>query len=86
MQSYADAIVSSFEDPEKILEQAVVDMNNDLIRIRQATAQVCIELVTFFFFFLIIFLSCSQLLLINHYNSAWFSLLIQFVKKGSYNA
>lgn len=41
MQSYANAIISSFEDPEKILEQAVMDMNNDLIKVRQATAQVC---------------------------------------------
>lgn len=42
MQSYANAIISSFEDPEKILEQAVLDMNNDLVKVRQATAQVCI--------------------------------------------
>ncbi|KAK7243225.1 hypothetical protein RIF29_38016 [Crotalaria pallida] len=40
VKSYADAILSSFEDPEKILEQTVVDMNNDLIKVRQATAQV----------------------------------------------
>ncbi|KAK7394649.1 hypothetical protein VNO78_15183 [Psophocarpus tetragonolobus] len=40
IKSYANAIISSFEDPEKILEQAVLDMNNDLIKIRQATAQV----------------------------------------------
>lgn len=35
------AAVSSAEDPEKILDQAVTDMNNDLIRLRQATAKVC---------------------------------------------
>lgn len=40
MQSYANAIVSSFEDPEKILEQAVLEMNDDLTKMRQATAQV----------------------------------------------
>jgi phage shock protein A len=40
IKSYANAIISSFEDPEKILEQAVVDMNDDLIKLRQATAQV----------------------------------------------
>nr|KYP64183.1 hypothetical protein KK1_018773 [Cajanus cajan] len=40
IKSYANAIISSFEDPEKILEQAVLDMNNDLIKVRQATAQV----------------------------------------------
>ncbi|KAH7543477.1 hypothetical protein FEM48_Zijuj02G0188300 [Ziziphus jujuba var. spinosa] len=40
VKSYANAILSSFEDPEKIIEQAVLDMNNDLIKMRQATAQV----------------------------------------------
>ncbi|PON59118.1 PspA/IM [Parasponia andersonii] len=40
IKSYANAILSSFEDPEKILDQTVVDMNNDLIKMRQATAQV----------------------------------------------
>lgn len=40
IQSYVNAIVSAFEDPEKILEQAVIDMNNDLTKMRQATAQV----------------------------------------------
>ena len=28
------------EDPEKILEQTVLEMNDDLIKMRQATAQV----------------------------------------------
>lgn len=55
MQSYANAIISSFEDPEKILEQAVLDMNNDLIKVRQATAQVCYEFVTPFILFTFIF-------------------------------
>jgi hypothetical protein len=32
--------VSSAEDPERILDQAVEDMNNDLIRLRHATAKV----------------------------------------------
>ncbi|KAE9448050.1 hypothetical protein C3L33_20073, partial [Rhododendron williamsianum] len=38
--SYANAIISSFEDPEKILEQSVLEMNDDLTKMRQATAQV----------------------------------------------
>lgn len=32
--------MSSAEDPEKILEQAVEDMQGDLIRLRQAAAEV----------------------------------------------
>jgi phage shock protein A len=32
--------VSKAEDPEKILEQAVNDMQGDLIKMRQASAQV----------------------------------------------
>lgn len=32
--------VSNAEDPEKILEQAVEDMQNDLVKMRQASAQV----------------------------------------------
>ncbi|XP_074343311.1 membrane-associated protein VIPP1, chloroplastic-like [Apium graveolens] len=39
IKSYANAILSAFEDPEKILEQAVSEMNDDLIKMRQATAQ-----------------------------------------------
>ncbi|KAE8729766.1 Membrane-associated 30 kDa protein [Hibiscus syriacus] len=40
VKSYANSILSSFEDPEKILDQAVLEMNNDLVKMRQATAQV----------------------------------------------
>ncbi|CAA2958156.1 membrane-associated VIPP1, chloroplastic [Olea europaea subsp. europaea] len=40
VKSYANAVISSFEDPEKILEQSVIEMNDDLIKMRQATAQV----------------------------------------------
>ncbi|KAK6915470.1 PspA/IM30 [Dillenia turbinata] len=40
VKSYANAIISSFEDPEKILEQTVLEMNDDLTKLRQATAQV----------------------------------------------
>uniref|UniRef100_A0A1S3WZF8 Membrane-associated 30 kDa protein, chloroplastic n=1 Tax=Nicotiana tabacum TaxID=4097 RepID=A0A1S3WZF8_TOBAC len=40
VKSYANALISTFEDPEKILEQTVLEMNNDLIKMRQATAQV----------------------------------------------
>ncbi|KAG6531745.1 hypothetical protein ZIOFF_005565 [Zingiber officinale] len=39
-QSYANSILSSMEDPEKILDQAVLEMNDDLTKMRQATAQV----------------------------------------------
>ncbi|KAL3650111.1 Membrane-associated protein vipp1, chloroplastic [Castilleja foliolosa] len=38
--SYANALVSFFEDPEKIMEQSVTEMNGDLVRMRQATAQI----------------------------------------------
>ncbi len=34
-----NSMVSQSEDPEKILEQAVLDMQNDLIQVRQAVAQ-----------------------------------------------
>ncbi|KAG8655407.1 probable membrane-associated 30 kDa protein, chloroplastic [Manihot esculenta] len=40
VKSYANAILSSFEDPEKILDQTVLEMNDDLTKMRQATAQV----------------------------------------------
>ncbi|KAL5784142.1 hypothetical protein ACOSQ2_006534 [Xanthoceras sorbifolium] len=40
IKSYANSVLSSFEDPEKILEQTVLEMNDDLIKMRQATAQV----------------------------------------------
>ncbi|GAA0166976.1 hypothetical protein Leryth_007701 [Lithospermum erythrorhizon] len=40
VKSYANAVISSFEDPEKILEQTVLEMNEDLVKLRQATAQV----------------------------------------------
>lgn len=39
-KSYANALVSSVEDPEKVLDQAVEDMQNDLIRLRQGAAEV----------------------------------------------
>lgn len=38
--NYTSHAVSSAEDPEKILDQAVEDMQNDLIRLRQAAAEV----------------------------------------------
>ncbi|KAG8078731.1 hypothetical protein GUJ93_ZPchr0007g6289 [Zizania palustris] len=40
VRSYGNAVLSSFEDPEKILDQAVLEMNDDLTKMRQATAQV----------------------------------------------
>ena len=36
-------LVSKAEDPEKILEQAVVDMQEDLIKLRQAVARAIAE-------------------------------------------
>lgn len=39
-KSYANSLVSAAEDPEKILDQAVADMQADLIKLRQAAAQV----------------------------------------------
>ncbi|CAH8361327.1 unnamed protein product [Eruca vesicaria subsp. sativa] len=40
VKSYANALISSVEDPEKILEQIVIEMNSDLTKMLQATAQV----------------------------------------------
>ncbi|KAL4428577.1 hypothetical protein ABPG77_008889 [Micractinium sp. CCAP 211/92] len=40
VKSYVNSAVSAAEDPEKILDQAVADMQNDLIRLRQAAAEV----------------------------------------------
>lgn len=40
VKSYVNSAVSAAEDPEKILDQAVSDMQNDLIRLRQAAAEV----------------------------------------------
>nr|XP_011465137.1 PREDICTED: membrane-associated protein VIPP1, chloroplastic-like [Fragaria vesca subsp. vesca] len=37
LKSYVNAIISSFEDPEKIVEQAVLEMNDDLVKMRQST-------------------------------------------------
>ncbi|MDJ0554459.1 MAG: PspA/IM30 family protein [Microcoleaceae cyanobacterium MO_207.B10] len=34
-----NSLVSGAEDPEKILEQTVIDMQNDLVKLRQAVAQ-----------------------------------------------
>ena len=39
VRSNLNAAVSSAEDPEKILEQAIVDMQEDLIQMRQAVAR-----------------------------------------------
>lgn len=38
--SYANSLVSAAEDPEKILDQAVLEMQEDLVKMRQASAQV----------------------------------------------
>ncbi|MGB3296326.1 MAG: PspA/IM30 family protein [Phormidesmis sp.] len=39
VRSNLNAAVSSAEDPEKILEQAIIDMQEDLVQMRQAVAQ-----------------------------------------------
>ena len=39
VRSNLNAAVSAAEDPEKILEQALIDMQEDLIQLRQAVAQ-----------------------------------------------
>ncbi|KAG5008517.1 hypothetical protein JHK82_026446 [Glycine max] len=46
MHPYANAIISSLEDPENILEQGVLDMNNDLIKVCQATTRACTQLMS----------------------------------------
>jgi phage shock protein A len=38
LRSNVNAVVSASEDPEKILEQTVVDMQEDLVKLRQAVA------------------------------------------------
>ena len=38
MRPYANALVSAAEDPEKMLDQAVLDMQNDLVKMRQQSA------------------------------------------------
>ncbi|XP_073102333.1 membrane-associated protein VIPP1, chloroplastic-like isoform X2 [Elaeis guineensis] len=40
IKSYANSVLSCLEDPEKKLEQAVLEMNDDLTKMRQATAQI----------------------------------------------
>jgi len=40
MRRVTPRAVSKAEDPEKILEQSVNDMQGDLIKMRQASAQV----------------------------------------------
>ncbi|WP_460193853.1 PspA/IM30 family protein [Thermosynechococcus sp. FA-CM-4201] len=39
IRSNLNALVSAAEDPEKILEQTIIDMNADLVKLRQAVAQ-----------------------------------------------
>jgi phage shock protein A len=39
-RSYANSVVGGAEDPEKILDQAVNEMQSDLIKMRQSSAQV----------------------------------------------
>lgn len=39
IRSQINSLVSKAEDPEKILEQTVIDMQEDLIQVRQAVAQ-----------------------------------------------
>ncbi len=39
IRANVNSLVSGAEDPEKILEQTVIDMHNDLVKLRQAVAQ-----------------------------------------------
>ena len=39
VKSNVNAIVTAAEDPEKILEQSIIDMQEDLVQLRQAVAQ-----------------------------------------------
>lgn len=43
VKSYANAVVSSAEDPEKLLDQTVIEMGEDLAKMRQASAQVRLQ-------------------------------------------
>jgi len=43
LRSNVNDLVSKAEDPEKILEQAVIDMQEDLVQLRQAVARVIAE-------------------------------------------
>jgi len=40
VRSYTNSVLNKLEDPEKILDQAVEDMQSDLVKMRQASAQV----------------------------------------------
>jgi len=40
VRSYVNAVITAAEDPEKMLEQSVQDLQNDLVKMRQASAQV----------------------------------------------
>merc|ERR1719324_1447703 len=40
VRSYVNAAITAAEDPEKMLEQSVQDLQNDLVKMRQASAQV----------------------------------------------
>ncbi|UPR00867.1 PspA/IM30-like protein [Chloropicon primus] len=40
VRSYVNAAITAAEDPEKMLEQSVSDLQNDLVKMRQASAQV----------------------------------------------
>lgn len=72
ISSYVNAFITAAEDPEKILDQTVNEMNGDLIKMRQATAQVM----------------ASQKQLENKYNSAqktaddWYKRAQLAIEKG----
>ena len=40
VKSNVNQVISNHEDPEKVLEQAVADMQKDLVKVRQAYAEV----------------------------------------------
>jgi len=39
VKSNVNAMVTAAEDPEKILEQSIIDMQEDLVQLRQAVAK-----------------------------------------------
>ena len=49
VQSYVEQFIGSGEDPERIIDQAVEEMNTDLVKLRQTAAQVAWKLSLFDF-------------------------------------
>ncbi|KAM6572765.1 hypothetical protein CsatA_016845 [Cannabis sativa] len=49
VKSYANAVISSFEDPNFFLDQTVIEMSDDLTKMRQATSQISSILYCYLF-------------------------------------